>query len=93
MLCNYGQKLKETDLNKEFLMLFDVVVVGCDKNGLGVGHAMAIINNTLQHTPHKYIFCPPSSRIQQSPCYNECSICNIEAVIFPFSLELTSIYF
>ena len=51
MLCNYGQKLKETDLNKEFLMLFDVVVVGCDKNGSGVGRAMTIINNTLQHTP------------------------------------------
>ena len=74
-------------------MVFYVVAVGCDKNGSGSAHAMEIINNMLQHTPRKYVLCPPSSRIQQTPCYNECCICNIEGIIFPFSLEFTSIYF
>ena len=87
------KSLKRQSSINNFLMLFDVVVVGCDKNGSCVGHAMEIINNTLQHTLQKSIVCPPSSRIQQSPCYNEYSIGNIEAIIFPFSLELTSIYF
>ena len=43
--------LKRQSSRKNVLMLFDVVVVGCDKNGSGVGRAMTIINNTLQHTP------------------------------------------